>query len=181
MTFSSKLITSLVTYMFMVARSTDYATRVVLHLASLESQARDSISSIAAARHLPVPYVRRIVSRLAQAGILRTARGVGGGVSLARAAEEISLHDVVVAMEGPSCPSPCLDADRGCPLSGRCPVRNVWSQTAGLLDNHLRTIRFSDLAQDPVHRRAHRRTRDDTTRNPQSPDHHPERNPTWMH
>jgi Rrf2 family protein len=163
-----------------IARSTDYAARVVLHLATLENEAQDSIAAIAADRHLPVPFVRRIVSRLARAGILRTARGVGGGVSLARPAEGISLHDVVEAMEGPSCPSPCLDAEQGCPLSKSCPVRNVWSQTASLLDNHLRTVRFSDLARDPVHREAHRRKRaaDRPQKSPHTP---PERISSWMH
>ncbi len=166
--------------MFTVARSTDYAARVVLHLASLPPGARDSIAAIARDRHLPVPYVRRIVSRLALAGILRTTRGVGGGVGLAREADRISLHDVVSAMEGPSCPSPCLEPDGSCPLAGRCPVRDVWSRTAGLLDNHLRSVWFADLARDPVHRRAHQRPETGTSTD-QTPAHPPERNPSWMH
>jgi Rrf2 family protein len=166
--------------MFCIARSTDYAARVVLHLASLENEAQDSIPAIAAERFLPVSFVRRIVSRLAQAGILRTSRGVGGGVALARPAEQISLHDVVEAMEGPTCPSPCLESDRNCPLSISCPVRNVWSQTTSLLDNHLRSVRFSDLARDPSHREAHHRKRA-SNRLSNSPIEPPERNSSWMH
>jgi Rrf2 family protein len=181
MTYSRELITSLVINMFAITRSTDYAARVVLHLASLENEGQDSIAAIAADRFLPVPFVRRIVSRLAKAGILRTSRGVGGGVALARPAEEINLHDVIEAMEGPSCPSPCLESDRNCPLSKSCPVRNVWSQTASLLDNHLRSVRFSDLARDPSHGEAHHRLRNPAHRMPKSPHKPPERNSTWMH
>ncbi len=142
--------------MLSVSRSTDYAVRVVLHLAILEEGARESISGISRMRDLPVPFVRRIVSRLAEVGILRTVRGVGGGVALARGAGQITLHDVVSAMEGPTCASPCLEEPGSCKSSGTCPVRGIWSRTGHVLDNHLRSIRFADLARDQEHRRAHR-------------------------
>lgn len=145
--------------MFAVARSTDYAVRVVLHMACLEEEAKESITGIAQARDLPVPFVRRIVSRLAEAGILRTSRGVGGGVSLARSASSVSLRDVVLAMEGPSCPSPCLEEPRSCSQSGTCPVRGIWSKASVVLDNHLRSVLLSDLAREQKHRDAHRKGR----------------------
>lgn len=145
--------------MLSVPRSTDYAVRVVLHLATLEEGARESISGISRTRDLPVPFVRRIVSRLAEVGILCTHRGAGGGVSLARSASSVSLWDVVFAMEGPSCPSPCLAEPRSCSQSGTCPVRGVWSNTSVVLDNHLRTVLLSDLASEQKHRDAHRKGR----------------------
>lgn len=167
--------------MFHVVRSTDYAARIVLHLASQEDvEALASIAEIAATRDLPVPFVRRIVSQLAEAGILRTARGVGGGVALARPADSITLYDVVVAMEGPTCPSPCLDEAKGCPFAGTCPVRGVWNGAGQILDNHFRSVRFSDLANAPGHRQAHRKQRNSRGISKETP-HPPERNPSWIH
>lgn len=159
MTFFESNVTCLVTNMLSVSRSTDYAVRVVLHLATLEEGARESISGISRTRDLPVPFVRRIVSRLAEVGILRTVRGAGGGVALAREASRITLHDVVSAMEGPTCASPCLEEPGSCKLSGSCPVRGVWSSTGRILDNHLRSVHFADLARGHEHRRAHRNSR----------------------
>ena len=144
--------------MFSVPRQTDYAVRIVLHLACQEPGVRVSIPDMARERHLPVPFVRRIVSRLAEVGILDTVRGAGGGVSLASAARDVTLQDVVDAMEGPACPSPCQDEPRSCPMSSSCPVRGIWTSTSKILENHLRTIRIADLARDSVHGQAHRRT-----------------------
>lgn len=145
--------------MFTVTRFADYAARVVLHLTCLEEGALVSIPELAAARDLPVPFLRRVVSRLSEAGILRTVRGANGGVALGRSPDRISLHDVVEAMEGPSCASPCLESPKGCPFSAECPVRGMWASTTELLQNHLKSVRFSDLADADRHRAAHRRIR----------------------
>lgn len=143
--------------MLSVPRQTDYAVRIVLHLACQRTGTRVSIASMAKERLLPVPFVRRIVSRLAEVGILETHRGVGGGVGLARPADQVTLQDVVEAMEGPSCPSPCSEEPRACPLSASCPVRGVWTEATRVLDTHLRSVRISDLAGTSSHVAAHRR------------------------
>lgn len=142
--------------MMNVSRQVDYATRIVLHLACQEADAMVSIPDIAAARELPVPFVRRIVSRLAEVGIVKSVRGSKGGILLGRAASEICLLDVLAAIEGPIQLSECVDAPRSCPLSSHCPVNGVWASTTRLLDNHLRSVRFSDLAREQNHRHAHR-------------------------
>lgn len=139
--------------MMAISRQTDYAVRVVLHLSNRREDGLASIAEIAAARLLPVPFVRRVVSRLAEAGILRTVRGVSGGVALGRPASEISLFDVVSAVEESLCPSPCVDAPEGCPFGRRCPVRDVWTDVGRVLDDHLRSVRFSELADAPASRR----------------------------
>ena len=144
--------------MFAVSRFADYAARVVLHLACQVEGTRVSIPELASARGLPVPFLRRVVSRLAEEGILRSVRGPNGGISLARPPAEISLGDVLLAAEGPSCPSPCLEAPQGCPFASGCPVRDVWAEADRVLHNHLASVRFSELAEAEGHRAAHRRT-----------------------
>ena len=150
--------------MFTVTRFADYAARVVLHLSCLEEGALVSIPELAAARDLPVPFLRRVVSRLSEVGILRTVRGTNGGVALGKTPDQISLHDVLEAMEGHSCASPCLESPKGCPFSTECPVRGMWASATDLLDNHLKSVLFSGLADADRHRAAHRRIRD--TRKP---------------
>jgi Rrf2 family protein len=129
-----------------IGRQTDYAARLVLHLASLEPGAQVPIAEVAARRLLPEPFLRRIVRRLAAAGLVATARGSGGGIRLARPAAEISLLDVVRAMEGGVVLNRCVDSAEACPLSDACPVQRQWTRLTRNLEADLATVRFSDLA-----------------------------------
>lgn len=147
-----------------ITRQTDYAVRIVLHLASQTEDELVSISEIASTRRLPVPFVRRVVSRLAEVGILKTVRGAAGGVRLNRPSSEISLLDVVSCMEDSICPSPCVEEPEGCPFGRTCPVQGVWTDTTRVLQDHLRGVRFSDLAEAPGHREAHERVAHRATR-----------------
>ncbi len=141
-----------------ISRQTDYAARVVLHLACLAPGAKVPIADIAKHRMLPLDFVRRIVGDLVKAGILATSRGSGGGVSLARPAEEISLGEVVRAMEGGIALNHCVSDRRVCPLAAGCPVQSVWVDATLVLDDYLATVRFSALAQRSAsHQPAHLR------------------------
>ncbi len=131
-----------------IGRQTDYAARIVLHLATLEEGARVTAREIAAKRLLPPAFVRRIISKLAEAGILSTVRGSGGGVTLARPAREISLLDVVKAMEGGLVLNACVDEPKSCPLSAACPVNKAWCKATDTLAATLAKVRFDQLAND---------------------------------
>gem|GEM_PF-200307 len=129
-----------------IARHTDYAARVVLHLACLEPGVQVTIAEIAEKRLLPAPFVRRVVGKLVAAGLLVTTRGMGGGVRLARAAAEISLLDVVQALEGGVTLNPCVDNPRACPLATACPVHQTWTEASWQLEAMLGAVRFDELA-----------------------------------
>lgn len=129
-----------------IRRETDYAVRTVLHLASLGSEAVVQVRDVAAQRHLPLSFVRRIVARLAASGLLRTTRGMGGGIRLARPASEISMLDVVRAMEGSLTLNPCVETPHTCPLSAGCPAQRAWTDATAVLENHLASVRFDALA-----------------------------------
>jgi Rrf2 family protein len=144
--------------MLRVARQTDYAARIVAHLASLGPGEQASIAEVAADRLLPVPFVRRIVGRLVAADIVATVRGQKGGIRLARPAARISLLDVVRAMEGEADLSECLESPRTCPFSSKCPVRTAWGAAALALERSLARSRFDKLGlAAPGHARAHAR------------------------
>lgn len=143
-----------------ISRQTDYAVRVVLHLACLEAGAQVSIAEISEARGLPVPFVRRLIKPLLLRGILASSRGSSGGIRLGKPAGEISLLDVVAAMEGGMALNHCVDEHVGCPLADACPVHSVWDSATRVLERHLAGVRFDALAIGPnghvvAHQRLH--------------------------
>jgi Rrf2 family protein len=129
-----------------VGRHTDYAMRILMHLAALEQGAHTQVKDIAQQRLLPAPFLRRVVARLAAAGILRTTRGNRGGVRLAQPAAAISLLDVVRAMEGGVVLNRCVSTKHACPLGGTCPVLHVWEDATRRVEEHLGGIAIADLA-----------------------------------
>lgn len=89
--------------------------------------ARVSAQQLADETGLPVPTVQKLVSKLAAAGLLKSARGLGGGLKLARPAAAISLADIVEAVEGPIAMAPCSQHGRhDCTLEADCTVRPHW-------------------------------------------------------
>ena len=84
-----------------ITRQADYAVRAVYHLSKLEPGERAATSQIAKAQQIPPSFLAKIVSQLSVAGLLQTSRGARGGVSLARSPEEISLLEVIEAIDGP--------------------------------------------------------------------------------
>lgn len=145
--------------MVSIGRQTDYAARIVLHLASCGRGQRVTAGAIAQSRLIPPAFVRRIVSRLSAAGIVRTARGSGGGITLARPAAAISLREVVEAMEGPLSLNACVREPHACPFSEICPVREAWHDANRALSENLDGVRFDRLA-----RRLNDREQEETVR-----------------
>ncbi|MGC8763465.1 MAG: RrF2 family transcriptional regulator [Acidobacteriota bacterium] len=129
-----------------IGRQADYGARIVLHLSGLEPGAQVTAAEIARMRLIPPVLIRRLVSRLSKAGILRTARGSGGGLSLARSPSRISLADVVEAIEGPIALNGCVVSPGACPLAARCPIQRAWVRASRELRVSLRRVRFSQLA-----------------------------------
>lgn len=132
--------------MIVIGRQTDYAARIVLHLASLEEGTRVTAREIAASRLIPPAFIRRIVSRLSARGILITVRGNKGGVTLARPPSRVSLREVIEAMEGPIAMNSCLTQAGACPLAELCPVQASWAGATQHLAQYLDGVRFDALA-----------------------------------
>ncbi|MEY4671058.1 MAG: hypothetical protein RLZZ415_937, partial [Pseudomonadota bacterium] len=90
----------------------DYAVVTMSAAARHCGGMRVSAAELAAETGLPVPTVQKLVSRLTSAGLLRSTRGVGGGLKLARPAAAISLADIIEAVEGPIALTQCVDDAR---------------------------------------------------------------------
>lgn len=133
--------------MIAISRQTDYACRIILHLAMLPASSRVTVQEIAKRRIIPRVLVRRLATQLAKARLLTTARGKGGGISLARLPSEISLLDVVEAMEGPLVLNMCTVNPQVCPLMEACPVHDEWVRARALLVEELGQATFDKMAQ----------------------------------
>ena len=130
----------------MISRRTDYGVRIVLDLAALPQDERTAAHDIADRQQIPRPFLAKIVSQLCLAGLVTTYRGAGGGVALAKPAAEITLLEVVEALEGPVRLNRCVIRPDDCPRNTYCPVHLVWSQAQADLVDRLGHTTFEILA-----------------------------------
>lgn len=130
-----------------VTRQADYAVRAVLYLAQRGPGVRTPTRQIARAQNIPLTFLAKIVAQLSAAGVLHAARGARGGVTLARPAKEISLLEVVEAIDGPLALNECTLETDCCPLGDDCPVRGVWRAARADLARRLSQTRFGRLAR----------------------------------
>ena len=102
----------------------DYAVVIMTAAARREQRARLSASELAQETGVPLPTTQKLMGRLAAAGLLDSARGAAGGFSLARPAGEISLADIVEAVEGPIALTMCSDGvNHDCALDAHCRIK----------------------------------------------------------
>jgi len=126
----------------------DYAVVTMTAAARHCGGARVSAAQLAAETGLPAPTVQKLVGKLAAAGLLRSARGAGGGLKLARPAAAITLADIVEAVEGPIELTSCIDSERHeCALEACCSVRPHWSVVNQALRGALADVPLTRLAQ----------------------------------
>jgi Rrf2 family transcriptional regulator, cysteine metabolism repressor len=152
----------------MFSTKAEYGVRVMAHLASGANTAsgRDgaagagsapiSLGSIADAEGLPLAYLEHLVQRLRRAELVESHRGAHGGYTLARPAADISMAEVVRALEGDIAPIECITADpeRGliCVREGElghdpCPTKLLWTRVQGSIVRTLNEMTLADLVR----------------------------------
>ena len=126
----------------------DYAVVTMSAAARHCGMVRVSAAQLAEETGLPVPTVQKVVSLLTAAGLLRSSRGVGGGLKLARPAAAISLADIVEAVEGPIALTSCVDKGKhDCALEGSCTVRPHWGVVNAAMRGALADVPLTRLAE----------------------------------
>lgn len=133
-----------------ITRQADYAVRAVLYLTKMGPEQRASTSQIAHEQQIPPSFLAKIVSQLSVAGLLQTSRGARGGVALARNPDEISLLEVVEAIDGPVLLNECVGENGTCIFDDECPMKHVWCTAQSELVERLRSTRFSSFQNNPV-------------------------------
>ncbi len=131
-----------------ITRQADYALRAMLYLAHLAPNERAATSQIAEAKQIPPSFLAKIISQLSIAGLIHTSRGARGGVSLARKPENISLLDVVEAIDGPITLNECTQDPSTCVFGDSCPIHDVWCETQAELVRKLKNATFDKLLEE---------------------------------
>ncbi len=125
----------------------DYASRALLSLALHRCDGPTSVHDIAERTGLPQPYLEQILLALKGAGLVRSKRGVGGGYILARDPEEISLAQIVSAVDGPIRAGDFGEphTDGACDHEGQCVLLAVWADVGATIREMLSGYSLSDL------------------------------------
>lgn len=129
-----------------ITKQADYALRAVRYLSRLSEGAKASTSAIAAGENIPPSFLAKIISQLTIAGILQTARGARGGVCLSRPSKDISMLEVVEAIDGPIIINECTVNPKICRFSKSCDLHKVWCDTRKDLIHKLGQMKFSQFS-----------------------------------
>lgn len=138
----------------LLSQRCEYGLRAALHLTASAPGAYVPIREVSAALGIPYHFLAKIAQSLIQEGVLESTRGPGGGVRLARPSGQVTLHEIVLALDGPAIFEACVLGLPGCGVEQPCPlhdrlapardrVRAMFEETtlAGLADR----IRSSDV------------------------------------
>ena len=133
----------------------EYGVRLMVELGRQTPEQPTSLKAIADAEGLPLAYLEQVVARLRKAGLVMSARGAHGGYWLARPAEEISMDEVVQALEGSIAPMECFVHDHTervlCshePDAGRgCATKLLWTRVQGGIIRSLQTTTLAELVE----------------------------------
>jgi Rrf2 family cysteine metabolism transcriptional repressor len=139
----------------MFSTKAEYGIRVLVELARRDGDSPVSLSDIAEADGLPLAYLEHLVARLRKAGLVESRRGARGGYLLARPPDEITMAEVVEALEGTLAPIECLtEGSDGVLMCSRekdpdhvCPTKLLWTRVRGSIVTTLQETRLSDLCQ----------------------------------
>lgn len=125
-----------------LTRGSDYAMRGMIFLAKQPKDKISLVSEVAEAQSIPESYLAKIFQDLSRSGLVVSHRGAKGGFVLARNPKDITLRQVIEAVEGPIALSPCLDERVGCELSEICEVHLIMAEAQTQL---LRVLNNADL------------------------------------
>lgn len=128
----------------------DYASRALLSLALHGDQDEPtSVRDIATRTGLPQPYLEQILLALKGAGLVRSKRGVGGGYVLARPPGEITLAQVVSAVDGPIVAGDFAEphTDGACDHEGQCALLAVWAEVGSVMREHLQSFTLAQMVE----------------------------------
>ena len=129
-----------------ITRQADYAVRAVLELALRPEGACVLSADLSLAQNIPAAFLTKICARLAAVGICLTQRGTHGGIRLSRPAEQISLLEVVEAIDGPITFNRCARQPGECARARTCAVHPNWLEVCATVRSQLARYTFAAMA-----------------------------------
>jgi Rrf2 family protein len=127
-----------------ISRRTDYAIRLVSALATSDGTPR-SVRVVAEEYDVPYAFARSIQHDLSLAGIIKSTRGVNGGMVLVKDPSQMTLLDIVTSMQGVPSTAICAREEDWCPREENCPYHKVWVGLDNIIADYLSSVSISDL------------------------------------
>lgn len=124
-----------------------YGTRAMLDVALHADWGLVHLKDVAERQEVSKKYLEHLVARLEADGLLRTVRGAGGGVALARPPSEVTILDILCTLEGSLAPVECVERPQVCPRSTNCGARDLWAELGGIMTGFLGSVTLEDLCE----------------------------------
>lgn len=129
-----------------------YAVTAMVDLARHESGRPITLAEIAERQEISLSYLEQLFAKLRRSGLVRSARGPGGGYTLSRSADDIRIADIVLAVDEPIQATRCRPGSpRGCMSGGsRCLTHDLWEELGRQIQIFLSTVSLADVANRRV-------------------------------
>jgi FeS assembly SUF system regulator len=131
--------------MIKLSRLTDYAIVIVAELSRTPGDIQ-AATTLSARTRIPEPTVAKVLKILARSRVLDSSRGVNGGYVMNRPLQDISIGEIIEAMNGPVSLTACVeDGEEECSVSGICLLKGRWTPVNDAIKNAFSSVRLSDM------------------------------------
>lgn len=142
-----------------LSRESEYGIQGLIHLAQQPAGTVMQLAAIAEAQALPQSFLAKIFQKFTQYGLVRSFRGATRGYTLGRPADEITLKEVLEAIEGPGLFERCIFWSNRCAEENPCVLHEGWKQIKPTLTAMMEETTVQDLMRRAALERKHRRAR----------------------
>lgn len=133
--------------MIRLSKLTDYAVAILARLSMSDEGKVASCAALSGMTGVPEPTVAKILKILTRAGFVVSTRGIHGGYRLDRPASELTVADIITAMDGPIAVTACVEGGANdCALESKCPVRGNWDKVNRAVRAALEEVTLADIA-----------------------------------
>ncbi len=130
----------------MISKSCEYGLRAALYVASRKTEDYVSIREISDTLDISFHFLTKILQRLTEQGILQSYRGPHGGVSLARSPTDVTMLDIITAIEGPEMFTSCILGLSGCGEAKPCPLHKQWARERVRMEKMFRSTNLAAMS-----------------------------------
>ncbi len=131
----------------LVTRKTDYAVRCILYLAQANEQIAN-VTEVSRQMHIPKTFLAKIFQKLTKAGLVESIRGMNGGFRLSKNPADVSLLDIMEAIQGPVCVNVCAVNSKKCSRSSSCSVHPFWVKLRQDMNRQMQEQTIAQLMEE---------------------------------
>jgi FeS assembly SUF system regulator len=134
--------------MIRITKNADYAIVLLAQIARCHDAARHSARELSEQTHIPLPTVSKLLKALTHGELLNSHRGIKGGYNLARDAREISIAEIISAVEGPLEMTECISHEGLCEQEPYCGVSGNWQKINRVIYGALQNMPLTEMIRD---------------------------------